>query len=194
MHILRASDYKQMPWKNGGGVTTEIAIAPADAGVGDFNWRISMAKVGADGAFSSFEEVDRILTILDGKGMDLDVAGMTPARLTAASEPFVFPGDVPTTATLVAGSITDFNVMTRRGEWTATVEKLTVQGALAVAADANANIIFCCEGSFEISDHQPALAKHDALFIEAANGIAAIAINGFADILLIRLSQNSPVS
>lgn len=194
MHILRASDYKQMPWRNGGGVTTEIAVAPADAGVGDFNWRISMAKVGADGAFSSFENVDRILTILDGQGMDLEVAGMTPARLTAASEPFVFPGDVPTSATLVAGSIIDLNVMTRRGGWTATVEKLTVQGALAVIADANASIIFCCQGSLEIPGHQPGLARHDALFIEAANDIAAISIQGFADILLIRLSQNPPVS
>ena len=194
MHILRASDYKQMPWKNGGGVTTEIAVAPVDAGVGDFNWRISMAKVGADGAFSSFENVDRILTILDGQGMHLDVAGMTPVRLTAASEPFAFPGDVPTSATLVAGSITDLNVMTRRGGWTSTVEKLTVQGALAVTADANVSIIFCCGGSLEIPDHQSVLDKHDALFIDAANGIAAISIRGSAEILIIRLSQNSSVS
>ncbi|WP_431460998.1 HutD family protein, partial [Klebsiella pneumoniae] len=33
MRILRAADYRSMPWKNGGGVTTEIAVSPAGAGL-----------------------------------------------------------------------------------------------------------------------------------------------------------------
>lgn len=54
MKIIRASEYKTMPWKNGGGVTVEIAIHPPGASVNAFDWRISMATVAQDGPFSSF--------------------------------------------------------------------------------------------------------------------------------------------
>ncbi|MBM7325185.1 HutD family protein, partial [Agrobacterium sp. S2] len=48
-----------MPWKNGGGVTTEIIVHPAKASMADFDWRISMANVAQDGPFSIFPGVDR---------------------------------------------------------------------------------------------------------------------------------------
>lgn len=43
MRILRASDHKRMPWKNGKGETVEIAVFPEGASVDTFDWRISMA-------------------------------------------------------------------------------------------------------------------------------------------------------
>ena len=54
MRILRASDHRVMLWKNGGGSTTEIAVFPPGAGIGAFDWRVSMASVVGDGAFSAF--------------------------------------------------------------------------------------------------------------------------------------------
>ena len=36
---------RQLPWKNGQGVTLELAIAPPGAGLDDFDWRISSARV-----------------------------------------------------------------------------------------------------------------------------------------------------
>jgi hypothetical protein len=57
--LLRAADHRTMPWKNGGGETTEIAVSPPHAGLADFDWRISMAKVASDGSFSIFPEIDR---------------------------------------------------------------------------------------------------------------------------------------
>ena len=53
-----------MPWKNGGGETLELAIAPAGAGLEDFAWRISSARVGAAGPFSACAGVDRSLALL----------------------------------------------------------------------------------------------------------------------------------
>ena len=49
------------PWKNGGGCTTEIAIAPPGASLDAFEWRISLATIAASGPFSAFPGVDRTL-------------------------------------------------------------------------------------------------------------------------------------
>jgi environmental stress-induced protein Ves len=57
MDVLRLSDYKRMPWKNDGGVTLEIAVLPSASSAGDFDWRISMATVAADGPFSVFPAI-----------------------------------------------------------------------------------------------------------------------------------------
>ena len=81
-----------MPWKNGGGVTTEIAVFPEAAGLDDFEWRLSMATVATDGPFSLFAGVDRTLAVLDGEGIVLSVDGMADATLTPASPPFAFRG------------------------------------------------------------------------------------------------------
>jgi environmental stress-induced protein Ves len=115
MRHLPASDRKPAPWKNGGGVTVEVAIHPEGASLDGFAWRISLATVASDGPFSLFPGIDRTLTVLTGAGIDLAVAGQSIKRLDPGSLPFSFPGDVPTAATLVAGPIEDLNVMTRRG-------------------------------------------------------------------------------
>jgi len=59
---LQSSGYRAMVWKNGQGITHEIAREPA---LGDaFLWRLSIAEVAADGDFSLFPGADR--TITDG--------------------------------------------------------------------------------------------------------------------------------
>ena len=54
MRILRANQYRCMPWKNGAGVTREVAAWPPEARLDDFGWRVSMARVERDGPFSTF--------------------------------------------------------------------------------------------------------------------------------------------
>ena len=44
LRVIRAAECQTMPWKNGGGETTEIAVFPSGAGLDDFEWRISMAS------------------------------------------------------------------------------------------------------------------------------------------------------
>jgi len=118
MRVLRASDHRVMPWKNGAGSTTEIAVFPEGAGIGAFEWRVSMASVVGDGAFSSFPDIDRTLAVLAGEGIVLSVESRALVRLTRDSEPASFPGDTATSATLIDGPILDLNVMTRRGRFT----------------------------------------------------------------------------
>jgi hypothetical protein len=111
--IFRLSERVYRPWKNGGGQTAEIAVAPAGAGFEDFDWRISTALVAASGPFSAFPGVDRVLTVLEGGAIALTV-GDQERRLDAASEPFAFSGDEPAAALLEGPALLDFNVMVRR--------------------------------------------------------------------------------
>ncbi|MGV1915576.1 HutD/Ves family protein [Rhizobium sp. 22-785-1] len=123
MKRLSTSDYKRMPWKNGKGETVEIAVFPPGASMDVFEWRISMASVANNGAFSLFPQIDRTLSILSGHGMSLTIDGAAPVLLAMGSDPLRFAADVPVDATLVDGAITDLNVMTRRGRFVHRVER-----------------------------------------------------------------------
>ena len=95
-----------MPWRNGGGTTTEIAIAPEGASVSGerFLYRVSIADVASDGPFSRFEGYDRHIMLLAGAGMTLDCG--THGRIELAPfEPRSFSGDWEVTGTLVGGAV-----------------------------------------------------------------------------------------
>jgi environmental stress-induced protein Ves len=119
VRILRAADRVASPWKNGGGETREVVAWPPGAGLDDFDWRVSLADVAADGPFSAFPGIDRVLTVVAGDGLVLEIDGRT-TRLEPG-EPFAFPGEANVMARLTVGPIRDLNVMVRRGAWAATV-------------------------------------------------------------------------
>jgi hypothetical protein len=106
MRILAPRDFTTMPWKNGGGVTHEIARSEED---GRLLWRLSIAEVASDGPFSAFPGLMRVLTVIEGAGMVLETPeGDISARPFA---PVRFSGDVPVTGRLVAGPVRDFNLI-----------------------------------------------------------------------------------
>src|SRR3546814_17304108 len=70
---ILTSDIQATPWKNGGGVTREIA---SGGGTGSrpgpsWGWRVSLAAVAQDGTFSTFTAPERVLAVHDGAGMDM---------------------------------------------------------------------------------------------------------------------------
>ncbi|MDU0340322.1 HutD/Ves family protein [Bosea rubneri] len=133
MRIIRAADCLVMPWKNGGGTTTEIAVAPEGASLDNFDWRISMAHVGQDGPFSSFPGIDRTLSVLTGSGITLAFGDGERVRLDRSSAPYPFAADRAVDGVLVDGPIDDLNVMSRRGRWRHRVERLSGAGVLTAA-------------------------------------------------------------
>lgn len=122
IRIFRAADAERVAWKNGGGLTREIAVFPAGASIDDFQWRLSMAWVETAGAFSAFPGVDRTLAVLSGalrlSSPEVDVA------LDELSPPFAFDGGAAVTGAPLAGAVLDLNAMTRRGEWSAAMTRL----------------------------------------------------------------------
>ncbi len=65
------ADSRRVPWRNGRGVTEEIAIWPGGASFenGDFDGRISKAGVTEPGPFSEFLGFDRVLVVTSGAGL-----------------------------------------------------------------------------------------------------------------------------
>ncbi|MEU9147646.1 HutD family protein [Streptomyces sp. NPDC048349] len=136
--LLRAADRNATAWKNGGGITREIAAWPEGAGTADFAWRVSLAEVAADGPFSAFPGVDRTLTLAEGAGMDLAVAGAR-RLVDERFAPQDFAGDEPTDCRLLDGPVVNFNVMYRRGA--ATAETAVVRGGLTLGAPAGETLL-----------------------------------------------------
>jgi uncharacterized protein len=127
--IRKPDEFQTKPWKNGGGVTHEIARNAVGEG---WQWRISIAEVGADGPFSLFPGMTRILTVIDGAGIDLLSAdSVMEARLY---RPVFFPGDLDVIARLVGGPVRNLNLIYDAHAVEAAVEMLLGPATLSCAA------------------------------------------------------------
>lgn len=129
MRVIRAADLVAVPWKNGGGVTREVAVQPAGAGFDRFDWRLSMADIAQDGPFSVLPGVDRVLILMQGAGLVLD--GVSPAAMSPGDRAD-FAGEAAVTGRLTAGPVRDLNLMLRRGRMAAEVQLNPPDGALAL--------------------------------------------------------------
>ncbi|WP_336809859.1 HutD/Ves family protein [Bosea sp. MMO-172] len=174
MRIIRAADCKVMPWKNGGGTTTEIAVSPEGASLSQFDWRISMAHVGADGPFSSFPGIDRTLSVLTGNGIRLAFSDAETVALDRATAPFFFAADRAVDGVLVDGAIDDLNVMSRRGAWRHRVERLS--GAGSLAADQGLLVLVARKGDWLVSG--ASLAAGDSAILDAPGHVELTVVSG----------------
>ncbi len=110
--IIPPTQFKKIPWKNGKGVTTELAIN--DGGdLSDFDWRISIANVEENGDFSDFTGYLRNLVLIYGHGIILKHDNVQFDQLSKTLSFASFEGKSRTHGTLINGSITDFNLITR---------------------------------------------------------------------------------
>lgn len=137
---ITAGHLAVVPWKNGGGVTTEIAVGPARAGDQEWSWRISVAEVGVTGAFSVFPGIDRTIAVVHGNGMDLEFEGgrMIPLEL---NRPVDFDGGAVVTGILRNEAIRDFNVMVDRRYYSATLSIVEGSDELSLKSSAGSVVL-----------------------------------------------------
>lgn len=108
--LLSPSDYHVMPWKNGLGKTTEIAIEQNSNNPERYLWRVSIADVTTDGPFSHFNGYQRLIATIEGAGMELTVDGT--AHVVRHRDPaFAFSGEAEVDCRLLDGPIRDFNLI-----------------------------------------------------------------------------------
>src|SRR5215467_12821624 len=71
VRVLRADDRVAVPWRNDGGRTREIAVGGADEE--QFDWRVSLADIDRDGPFSGYPGYSRVISVVEGDGVELTV-------------------------------------------------------------------------------------------------------------------------
>ncbi|QCG92794.1 HutD family protein [Azospirillum sp. TSA2s] len=130
---LTPDDHRRVPWKNGGGVTTELAVEPAPDG--RFVWRVSIADVVEPGPFSAFPGYDRLIAVVEGDGMRLSVDGAAPVERRRLDPAFAFRGEAPVWCEPTAGPIRDVNLMLDRASATGTLTLLAGGPAHRAAGD-----------------------------------------------------------
>jgi hypothetical protein len=140
MRLLRFNELPVTPWRNGGGVTREVAALYDHEAGAAFLWRLSIATVSADGPFSSFAGIDRTIAVLSGRGMALRLQDRT-VIVGTESEPFAFPGEALVHASILEGETTDLNAMSRRGVFTHTMRRLQTAIRLSITAVADETAI-----------------------------------------------------
>jgi uncharacterized protein len=167
--LLAPAQYRRMPWKNGGGLTEEIATYPEGSALDTFDWRVSIAEVTRDGSFSRFPGIDRTILLIEGAGMrlagrDRDVLMRTPF------EPYSFDGEDPIDCALVSGTIRDFNAMVRRDR---AHGRVTVVRDAAMIDAADFRLAFAAIGTHECKidgDTPIRVAARHTLIVERAAG------------------------
>jgi uncharacterized protein len=186
MRIFRLADLTPTPWKNGGGMTREIAVLRQGPSL---VWRLSMADVDSDGPFSNFTGLTRVLTVTQGGGMMLvSPAGSLHARL---AQPIRFDGGLPIEAKLIDGPLKDFNLI---------FDPLLCGGQVVSIAGPHSNdlqtdpqqtlAVHAVTGSCEIDQHHH-LQPGDTALMET--GAVHLEMPQDASALLVRLTLLAPV-
>ncbi|MEO6778740.1 MAG: HutD family protein [Gemmatimonadaceae bacterium] len=189
MRVLKSDEYTRMLWRNGHGETAQVAIGPATATLEGFDWRVSMARIDGDGPFSIFPQTDRTLAVLRGDGLRISVDGATSTEVAPSSEPLSFPGDVPAAATLIGGTVTDLNVMTRRDRFRHSMRALRVARRVEIKIDCTLALLVCADEAVHVqaSDETFRLSSLDSLFVNETHAALMISSDTSALVYLIEI-------
>ena len=121
VEVGRWSDLPVRPWRNGAGAVRELARG--SHGPRGPGWRVSIADITSDGPFSRFDGCDRVLTLVTGDRLTLEVDGA--ANLLQPGRPFRFDGAAAVRAELPEGPVQALNLITDR--------KAACEGEVSVA-------------------------------------------------------------
>lgn len=158
--LRRRAEWIATPWKNGAGITHELARAPQSDG-DSFDWRVSVARLTAHSRFSPFPSMQRLFTLLEGSiELTIDGAPLVPHR----REPVPFSGDIAVSCRILAEALA-FNVIFDPRRVACEVTPLA-EGRTAT----NASLLFALESQTVTTESEQMLNVYDALlFSEPAN-------------------------
>lgn len=171
LRIFTPSDHVITAWKSGQGTTAEIARQPqGPAGDFDFDWRISIAGVTANGAFSAFPGIERTIIAISGAGLVLTVGDAAPHRLLPL-EPYGFDGGSAACGELINGPVRDFNVMVRRGVWASQTEVWRGGHIKVAPAQRQVVLAYAVTGNWRVVDgaNSCTLAAGDSLMARSGD-------------------------
>jgi environmental stress-induced protein Ves len=167
--------YTSMPWRNGAGVTREIARELAQGE--NFAWRLSLASLQANGPFSSYAGYQRCVALVEGRGFRLHVAGTGTKTLAARGAHVLFAGAAAASCELLDGPCTDLSLIVHEPGTIDSVTRLAISAEQSVQdAPGKLQAFFVLHGAIKCvplgpmipaaSNGQPfELSAHDTLLI-----------------------------
>jgi uncharacterized protein len=180
--------FASMPWKNGGGLTREIFRFPEHAA--DWQWRISIADVAADGPFSAFPGCDRALLLLSGAGMRLQFLDRIET-LQTAYDTLRFAGEDPVEAFLLDGPTSDFNAIWRRDTVAITLERRAMTGSLWCIAEPGVSwfVYFLSgRGRIKSDSDSPAIEAGDGLWLSPRRDEPRLVLEAHGEALWLKVT------
>ncbi len=159
--LLDPAHYITTPWKNGGGVTVDIAVE------GDI-WRLGRTPIVAAGPFSDYSGFDRVQVLVAGSGLVLK----TPDGEIDVRQPFRpvrFAGETPIVSRLESGPVEVVNLIGDRAKVRIDIRVLDEGRSLRLGP--GTHIIYNPHGnsSLDVDGVRHVLTDDHALRIEAAN-------------------------
>ncbi|WP_172788172.1 MULTISPECIES: HutD/Ves family protein [Bradyrhizobium] len=188
--LLNPESYTRAPWKNGGGIFTDIADAHrADAPRKDWDsllWRFASTPILAPGPFSHMPGIDRLQMVVEGRGLVLK----SPTQEFDEREPFTtvrFTGELEIVTELEAGPVEVVNLMARRGAAEIDLLALKEPGERPLAA--GTHLVYAPRGECRIRlDHEDfSIPSTGALKLELAGPSQLVLVSGLAVLGSIRL-------
>ncbi len=185
---ISPEQFKTIPWKNGLGHTTELAISD-DGTLDKFDWRLSIATVANDGEFSNFAGYQRNLVLIEGEGINLLHDDTKLDKLNNLLEVANFDGGSKTYGTLANGTIKDFNIMSNQQSFNAKVDTYT--GAKQLCLNPTENTLYfiyslTSETKVQASEQSLQLPVGHLAKIESSN--TEVVISG-KDMIVIQLNS-----
>lgn len=181
--LLKSEDYARSPWKNGGGVFTDIAGAHrADARVKNWDsllWRFAATPIAASGPFSHMPGIDRLQMVVAGRGLVL----RAPGQEFDEREPFTtvrFTGELEIVTELEAGPVEVVNLMARRGAVEIGLEALREPGDRRLTAGTHLVYAPCSDCSIRLDDKDIVIPDHGTLKVELTAAAKLALVSGLA--------------
>ena len=184
--VVRVSGYARMRWKNGAGWTSEILRVPDGD---DWQWRLSIADIDADAAFSTFAGVERELVLLSGNGLHLRFDDGETRELLPPHARLRFDGARSAFGELVDGPTRDFNLMWKRDAVDAQLWHRPLVGTMVVFVDVEetwAVHLLAGRARFVDDSGLGALGVGDTAILEAGNTRQRYVLDGGGEALFIR--------
>lgn len=198
VRVIPSNEYRRERWRNQMGWTREIARGRVDDGLsggasGDepWDWRLSIAEVERDSAFSSFPGIERELVLLSGNGIRLRFEDGETHELTPPHGRMRFAGERVVGGELLDGPSHDFNLMWRRDRVAADLWHRPLVGAMVIFAEPGQLWmihVLAGHADFERDTGLPSLGAGDTALLRAGDTKLRQVIDGGGELLLARIT------
>ena len=188
--LLAPENYTRSPWKNGGGIFTDIADAHrADSPQKNWDsllWRFASTPIVTPGPFSYMPGIDRLQMVVAGRGLVLK----SPTQEFDEREPFKtvrFTGELEIVTELEAGPVEVVNLMARRGA--AEIELLALKEPGECPLAAGTHLVYAADGdcAIRLGGEAFAIPKQGTLKVELTGTSELGLVSGLAVLGSIRI-------